>query len=70
MNLTSGSLVGAGPELEDLPEHLPRDDDRGRPAARPAVEEGAEDAVAPRRRNLTPPFRAHILINFQVKTST
>ena len=50
MNLTSESLVGAGPELEDLPEHLPRDDDRGRPAARSAVEEGSEDAVAARRR--------------------
>ena len=53
MNLTSGSLVGAGPELEDLPEHLPRDDDRRALAARPAPgagKEGAENAVAARRR--------------------
>ena len=42
--------MGARPELEDLPEHLPRDDDRGRPAARSAVEEGAEDTVAARWR--------------------
>ena len=43
----------ARPELEDLPEHLPRDEDRGPAAARPAPgagKEGSEDAVAARRR--------------------
>ena len=51
MNLTSESLVRARPELEDLPEHLPRNDDRGALAARPAPgagKEGAEDAALER----------------------
>ena len=41
----------ARPELEDLPEHLPRNDDRGALAARPAPgagKEGAEDAALER----------------------